>query len=70
MGRARPLIMNESFARMRNEELEIRNEGGGFAENIYRAMPEDRRIEVRCLMSPSLIPSLYPLLPAFKLQAM
>ena len=30
--------------------------------------PEDRRIEVRCLMSPSLIPSLQPLLPAFKLQ--
>ena len=38
------------------------------AANIYGAMPEDRRIEVRCLMSPSLIPSLQPLLPAFKLQ--
>ena len=24
---------------MRNEELGIRNEGGGFAANIYRAMP-------------------------------
>ena len=25
---------------MRNEELGIRNEGGGFAANIYGAMPE------------------------------
>ena len=32
MGRLRPLIMNESFARMRNEKLGMRNEGGGFAE--------------------------------------
>ena len=26
---------------MRNEELGIRNEGGGFAASIYGAMPED-----------------------------
>ena len=31
--------------------------GGGFAANIYGAMPEGWRIEVRCLMSPSLIPN-------------
>ena len=36
---------------MRNEELGIRNEGGGFAANIYGAMPEGRRIEVRSLKS-------------------
>ena len=36
----------------------MRNEDGGFAANIYGAMLEDRRIEVRCLMSPSLIPNL------------
>ena len=43
----RPLIVDESIARMRNEglgirneELGIRNEGGGFAANIYGAMPE------------------------------
>ena len=36
----RPLIVNESIARMRNEGLGIRNEGGGFAANIYGAMPE------------------------------
>ena len=36
----RPLIVNESIARMRNEELGIRNEGGGFAANIYGAMPD------------------------------
>ena len=28
--------------------------GGGFAANIYGAMPEGWRIEVKCLMSPSL----------------
>ena len=28
--------------------------GGGFAANIYGAMPEGWRIEVRCLMSLSL----------------
>ena len=27
----------------------------GFAANIYGAMPEGRRIEVRCLMSPNLL---------------
>ena len=27
---------------MRNEELGMRNEGGGFAANIYGAMPESR----------------------------
>ena len=32
VGRLRPLILNENFARMRNEELGMRNEGGGFAE--------------------------------------
>ena len=36
----RPLIVDESIARMRNEGLGIRNEGGGFAANIYGAMPE------------------------------
>ena len=30
---------------MRNEELEIRNECGGFAANIYGAMPERKWIE-------------------------
>ena len=35
----RPLIVNESIARMRNEGLGIRNDGGGFAANIYDAMP-------------------------------
>ena len=40
---------------MRNKELGIRNEGGGFAANIYGAMPEGWRIEVRCQMSPSLL---------------
>ena len=34
---ARPLIMDESFARIRNEKLEMRNGGGGFAANIYFA---------------------------------
>ena len=29
------LSVNESYARMRNEKLEIRNEGGGFAA-IFR----------------------------------
>ncbi len=29
----------------------MRNEGGGFAANIYGAMSEGRRIEVRCLAS-------------------
>ncbi len=29
----------------------MRNEGGGFAANIYGAMPEGWRIEVRCLAS-------------------
>ena len=33
-----PLIVNESFARMMNE-------GGGFAANIYGAMPERKWIE-------------------------
>ena len=32
----------------------MRSEGGGFAANIYGAMPESQRIEVICLMSPSL----------------
>ncbi len=36
----RPLITNERFTRMRNEELGMRNEGGGFAANIYGVMPE------------------------------
>ena len=36
----RPLIVDESIARMRNEGLGMRNEGGGFAANIYGAMPE------------------------------
>ena len=31
--------------------------GGGFAANIYGAMPEGWRIEVRCLMSLSPIPN-------------
>ena len=31
--------------------------GGGFAANIYGAMPKGWRIEVRCLMSPSLLVS-------------
>ena len=31
---------HESSAQVRNEELGMRNEGGGFAANIYRAMPE------------------------------
>ena len=31
----RPLIVDEGSARMRNEELGIRNEGGGFAANIW-----------------------------------
>ena len=31
-------------APIRNEKLEIRNGGGGFAANIYGAMPESRRI--------------------------
>ena len=35
-----PLTADESSARIRNEELGIRNEGGGFAANIYGAMPE------------------------------
>ena len=35
-----PLIGDENSARMRNEELGIRNEGGGFAANIYGAMSE------------------------------
>ena len=34
-----PLIAYESSVRMRNEELGIRNEGGGFAASIYEAMP-------------------------------
>ena len=34
-----PLTADESSARIRNEELGIRNEGGGFAANIYGAMP-------------------------------
>ena len=29
----------------------MRNEGGGFAENIDGAMPEGQGIEVICLMS-------------------
>ena len=50
----------------------MRNEGGGFAANIYGAMPEGRRIEVRCLIfdvsqSLGLIPNLQLLIPAFKL---
>ena len=36
----RPLIVDESIVRMRNEGLGIRNEGGGFAANIYGAMPD------------------------------
>ena len=40
MGRLRPLILNENFARIRNEELGIRNEGGGFAANIYGRCPK------------------------------
>ena len=40
-GRAAPLSADESSARIRNEELGMRNEGGGFAANIYEAMPED-----------------------------
>ncbi len=36
----RPLRVDESIARMRNEGLGIRNEGGGFATNIYGAMPD------------------------------
>ena len=36
----RPLIVDESIAQIRNEGLGIRNEGGGFAANIYGAMPD------------------------------
>ena len=45
-GAGRPFITFESLARIRNEELGMRNEGGGFAANIYGAMPEGRREEV------------------------
>ena len=41
MGRLRPLIMNESFARMRNEELGMRN--GGAA---HKNMEAPRSIEI------------------------
>ena len=34
---ARPLIMDESFARIRNAKLEMRNGGGGSAANTYFA---------------------------------
>ena len=40
LGGLRPLIMNENYARIRNEKLEMRNEGGGSAASIYGAMPE------------------------------
>ena len=35
---------------MKDEELGMRNEGGGFAANIYGAMPEGWKGEVICLM--------------------
>ena len=40
VGRLRPLILNENFAQIRNEKLGIRNEGGGFAANIYGRCPK------------------------------
>ena len=39
LGELRPLIMNENYARIRNEKFEMRNEGGGSAASIYGAMP-------------------------------
>ena len=59
----RPLIIDESIARMRNEGLGIRNEGGGFAANIYGAMPESS-IQVT---SPKSLAT-HPLLSYFRVQ--
>ena len=51
---------------MRNEELGIRNEGGGFAANIYRAMPEGS-IQVTSHQSLG-TPNPKLLIPAFRVQ--
>ena len=37
--------------RVRGSGFRVQGCGGGFAANIYGAMPEGRREEVRCLMS-------------------
>ena len=49
-----------------NEELGMRNEGGGFAANIYRAMPEGS-IQVTSHLA-HLIPSHASLLSNFRVQ--
>ena len=44
----------QGFRKIRNEELGMRNEGGGFAANIYGAMPESRVQVTRIAFSKSL----------------
>ena len=51
----------------KRESLTAKVQGsrGGFAANIYGAMPEGWRIEVRCLMSLSPIPNPQSLIPSY-----
>ena len=45
-----PWVQGSGF-RVQGSGLWVQGCGGGFAANIYEAMPEGRREEVRCLMS-------------------
>ena len=47
--------------RVQGSGFRVQGCGGGFAANIYRAMPEGRREEVRCLMSNARRPYELPL---------